>query len=97
MIGTHKIIRWALGLLALALVTLPSMASACPSCYGALDSPRKDGLNMAIIGMMGITGLVLTGISSFFIMMRRRMRMIQNPPVANTFINEKGKLEWNNF
>jgi hypothetical protein len=67
---------------------LPVAASACPSCYGALDSPRKTGMNMAIVAMIGVTGFVLTGISSFFIMMRHRINVLRNHSAATTFINE---------
>lgn len=52
--------------------------SACPVCYGASDSPMTDGMNKAIIAMLGITGFVLTGISSFFFMMIKKIKSKKN-------------------
>jgi heme/copper-type cytochrome/quinol oxidase subunit 2 len=75
------------------LLTNTSML-ACPVCYGNTESPMIDGMNTAILAMLGITGFVLTGISTFFIMMRKKIKSQQtNAP----FIDKKGELQWNNF
>jgi heme/copper-type cytochrome/quinol oxidase subunit 2 len=70
-------------------------AWACPSCYGAADGPMIDGMNMAILTMLGITGSVLGAITSFFVMMRRRLKRLRNSNQA--FVNQDGILRWNNF
>lgn len=50
--------------------------TACPTCYGAPGSPMTDGMNMAILSLLGITGGVLTGVVAFFLYMRRRSMML---------------------
>ena len=49
-------------------------ASACPSCYGASDAPMTQGMNMAILSLLGITGGVLVAFGSFFVYLRKRAR-----------------------
>lgn len=80
--------------------------SACPSCYGAKDSPMTAGMNTAILVMLGITGVVLSFIVAFFVMMWKRYRRQQSQLSNHTFVNEdgvletknhKGVVEWNNF
>lgn len=75
---------------------IPSFASACPSCYGSAIGPMIDGMNMAIVAMLGITGVVLTAISSFFVMMRRRLKRLRATSPDQPNVNEKGTLQWNN-
>jgi hypothetical protein len=69
---------------------------ACPSCYGAADGPMIQGMNMAILTMLGITGVVLAAISSFFVMMWRRVKRLRSGKLTHAFVNEQGMLEWNN-
>lgn len=52
-------------------------AMACPSCYGAPDSPMTEGMNMAIMSLLGITGAVLAGFVAFFVYLRRRAHMFR--------------------
>jgi heme/copper-type cytochrome/quinol oxidase subunit 2 len=59
----------ALGCTALAA----SAASACPSCYGAADSPMTAGMNVAILTMVGIISVVLSSVVAFTLMMRKRL------------------------
>jgi hypothetical protein len=83
-------------ILAWGLCTIPTMASACPVCYGNAESPRVQGMNTAIMAMLGITGFVLTGIGTFFIMVVKRIRA--NRHAARTsFVDDNGDLQWNNF
>ena len=51
----------------------PSLVIACPACYGAADNTMIDGMNTAIMTMVGIVGFVLSGFVAFFVMLRRRM------------------------
>ena len=68
----------ALALFSLAiggiLLALPSVAFACGSCYGAADSPQTNGMNFAILSMIGVTGGVLTAMTSFFLYLRKRAK-----------------------
>ncbi|MFI5253685.1 MAG: hypothetical protein ACHQQQ_14790 [Bacteroidota bacterium] len=52
-------------------------AQACPACYGAAHSSRIDGMNAAIMTMIGITGFVLTGISTVFFGIWKRSRLMR--------------------
>lgn len=61
-------------LLALLAVVGIAPAAACPVCVGAKDAPMTAGLSAAILVMIGITGVVLTTISTFFLIIWRRYR-----------------------
>ncbi len=56
------------------LSLIPEFLAACPSCYGAADAPMTEGMNMAILSLMGVTGGVLVGFVSFFVHLRKRTR-----------------------
>ena len=71
-------------------------SSACPSCYGAPDSPLTAGMNTAILVMLGITGIVLTAIVSCFFFLWRRARRHQAALSENLSINAYGHLEVQN-
>jgi len=62
-------------LIMLSLVTVASTL-ACPVCYGANDAPMTAGVSAAILVMIGITGAVLSTISAFFLMIRRRYKLL---------------------
>lgn len=83
--------------LGIGSMVLAETALACPSCYGAADGPMIQGMNMAILAMLGITGFVLAAISSFFLMMRRRIKRLRSGDFTKPSVNEQGMLEWNNF
>ena len=51
-----------------------AQASACPSCYGQAQGPVIDGMNRAIMTMIGITGFVLTGFVALFISIGRKTK-----------------------
>jgi protein-S-isoprenylcysteine O-methyltransferase Ste14 len=57
---------------ALAVVVAHSVAAACPSCFGAPDSPQTEGIKWAILSLLGITGTVLAGMSAFFFYLRKK-------------------------
>jgi heme/copper-type cytochrome/quinol oxidase subunit 2 len=64
-------------MVAVALMTFAQAALACPSCFGAPDSQLTNGMNMAIVSLLGITGGVLAGFVAFFVHLRKRARMLQ--------------------
>jgi hypothetical protein len=78
-------------------VGFATAAAACPACYGNLNSPRTAGMNLAILAMVAITAMVLGGISSFFLAMRKRVKILTDNSTGNSTISSKGKIEWNNF
>jgi hypothetical protein len=74
---------WGLAVLrtaacALVLLLLPAdPALACPVCFGPADSPMVDGVNIAILFLLGITGSVLGGFVAFFVHLARRARQVR--------------------
>jgi heme/copper-type cytochrome/quinol oxidase subunit 2 len=77
------------------LLVFPSMGAACPSCYGKADSPMIDGMNTAIVAMIGVTAVVLLGIVAFSVFMWRRRRKLYEP--GSTSVNEQGVMQWNTY
>jgi heme/copper-type cytochrome/quinol oxidase subunit 2 len=95
-----------LSLSALLLLLRATAALACPSCYGAQDSPMTAGMNTAILVMLGIIGGVLASFVTFFLYLWRRNR--RRPAAlsgraygSNDGIlitnHEKGIAEWNSI
>lgn len=52
------------------------LSFGCPVCYGAPDSSSTQGMNAAILSLLGVTGGVLGGFASMFLRMRRRMKSL---------------------
>ncbi len=65
--------------LALACLTLfPHTAVACEMCWGAGagENPVTQGIGMAMLLLIGVTGFVGGGVGAFFLRMRRRARLL---------------------
>tara|TARA_A100001011_G_scaffold245931_1_gene254089 strand:- start:18365 stop:18592 length:228 start_codon:yes stop_codon:yes gene_type:complete len=61
----------------LFLTLIPSLSMACSVCYGANSNDElSQGLNMAIIALIGVTGTVLGGIISFVVFLNKRQKQI---------------------
>jgi len=58
----------------LLFVILPSVAFACPVCYGQSDSPMAKGMNNAIGFLLAIVAFVQIGFAALFITFWRRAR-----------------------
>ena len=54
------------------LAFLPEVTYACATCFGNPNAAATQGMNKAIITMLGITGGVLGGIGSSIFVLRRR-------------------------
>ena len=52
---------------AVLLVADNSTAWACVVCFGTADSPMTQGMNMAILLMLGILACVATAFAMFFV------------------------------
>jgi heme/copper-type cytochrome/quinol oxidase subunit 2 len=78
-----------------ALIALfnPASALACGSCYGAADTPATNGMNFAILSMLGITGSVLAALTSFFLYLRKRARLNLATIDDHEMSNEKGGIQ----
>ena len=44
-----------------------SSVIACATCYGASDSPLAQGMNWGIATLLGVIGVVLSGVVAFFV------------------------------
>jgi hypothetical protein len=60
----------------LALALSPSSLLACAACYGQSDGPMAQGMNWGIFSLLGVIGLVLGGVATFFIYLARRSAAI---------------------
>lgn len=63
-------------------LVLPAAATACATCYGAADSPMTQGMNNAILTLIGVVGLVYVGIGKVFLDFRRRARKLSEKATA---------------
>lgn len=63
-------------LLTFAWLALPLAASACATCYGDPEAPMTQGMNNAILFLIGIVGLVYAGIGKVFLDFRRRAKKL---------------------
>jgi len=70
--------QFLIAVCAAILVMIPRVLSACPSCYGNPDEAMTQGMNFAILSLLGITGGVLAAFAAFFIQLRRRARSLQH-------------------
>ena len=56
----------------MTLALFPSPLLACAACYGQSDAPMAQGMNWGILFLLGVVGLVLGGVTAFFIYLARR-------------------------
>ena len=61
-----------------SIIIFPDFAFACATCYGNPNAAATQGLNKAIITMLGITGGVLSGIGSSIFILSRRSKKYYN-------------------
>ena len=70
---------------AVAVAACPS-ALACATCYGQSDSLMAQGMNWGIMVLLGFIGVVLSGVTAFFVVVARKSaalpedRDFESPP-----------------
>ena len=64
------------------LVSRAPALLACSACYGDPQAPMTKGLNLAILTLLGVTALVLSGVAAFIIVLARRARRHAKPPAG---------------
>jgi hypothetical protein len=69
--NTHIII------LLFILLFVPEMAQACATCFGDPSAPAAQGMNWAIITLLGVTGGVLGGVIATIISIGKRTKKFQ--------------------
>ena len=57
---------------------LPDIAFACATCFGDPNAAATQGMNKAIITMLGITGGVLSGVGSSIYILNKRSKKYYN-------------------
>jgi heme/copper-type cytochrome/quinol oxidase subunit 2 len=50
---------------------------ACAACYGQSDSPLAQGMNWGIFSLLGVIVGVLTGITTFFVVLSRKSAAVR--------------------
>lgn len=68
-------LRRILASVSILFLVLPVRAAACPVCFGDPASAEVEGAQWAILFLIVVTGIVLTGVVLFTLRMRRRSRM----------------------
>jgi len=63
--------------IAICLLLVPSIVSACPVCYGAPNSPMTKSSNNAIMFMLGVVGFVQVGFIALFWTFWRRAKELR--------------------
>ena len=59
------------------LLFVPETVDACATCFGDPTAPASQGLNWAIITLLGVTGGVLGGIISTIISIGKKNKNFQ--------------------
>lgn len=57
------------------LLLAPQSSWACAVCYGEPDAPMSRGLTWAVVVLAGVVGMVLVGVTGFFVHVSRRAKM----------------------
>jgi hypothetical protein len=60
--------------IAICMLLVPSILSACPVCYGAPNSPMTKSSNNAIMFLLGVVGFVQVGFIALFWSFWRRAK-----------------------
>jgi protein-S-isoprenylcysteine O-methyltransferase Ste14 len=61
--------------LVVVLTAIPATAPACPTCFSAPDSPTGDGVRLAVLSLLAVTGTVLAGFATLFLYIRKRSKL----------------------
>jgi len=59
------------------LLFIPETADACATCFGDPTAPASQGMNWAIITLLGVTGGVLGGVISTIISIGKKNKNFQ--------------------
>lgn len=78
------------GTVFLMVLILPQAAWACEHCFGAaVDTATTRGITLAMAALLGFTGLVATGVLSFFRKISVRAKALEAGDLA---VSEYGRL-----
>ena len=74
----------------LTIILLMDNLSACATCFGASDEPMTEGMNMAILTLLGVTGSVMGMAGTMFLVIRRRARILREKLNDNSIEESEG-------
>jgi len=66
-----------IGIAAVLGMALPRAAAACATCFGDPQAPATQGMNNAILFLLGIVGLVYVGVGKLFWDFRKRSKRLE--------------------
>ena len=68
----------------IVLLALPTLALACPVCFGGPDSPQTKAAQTGILALLAVTVAMLASIAGFFfVYLRRRIRLFEESNGGN--------------
>jgi predicted transporter len=68
----------AVTLITAVVLAVPSIALACPVCFGNANSAQTKGAQAGILALLIVTVAMLSSIAAFFfVYLRRRIRMFE--------------------
>lgn len=70
----------AVAIVAAATMLQPGSLLACAACYGASDSPLAKGMNWGIFSLLGVIGMVLSSIATFFVFIAKKSASVPVEP-----------------
>ena len=67
---------FAIGMAAVFATLAPTQLFACAACYGKSVSALAQGMNWGIFTLLGVVGMVLGGIATFFVFLAKKSATI---------------------
>jgi hypothetical protein len=64
-------------LLSFIMLFVPETAEACATCFGDPSAPASQGMNWAILTLLGVTGGVLGGVIGTIISIGKKTKKFQ--------------------
>ena len=64
-------------ILSFIVLFVPETAQACATCFGDPNAPAAQGMNWAIITLLGVTGGVLGGVIATIISIAKKTKKFQ--------------------
>lgn len=72
---------------AVLVLAAPSVALACPVCFGEVDGPMAEAVNNGILVMLGLVAAVQFGFIAMFVGFWRRAKRLREDKERFTVIN----------
>lgn len=83
--------RLLLAGLIVALASHPTALSACAACTGQSDSAMAKGMNWGIMSLLGVIGVVLGGVASFFVFLAKKSSAVSATSLAASMVESTNR------